>query len=103
MHKLITDDNKDHFLKISKFYVTLKFQHCAILSQLNQHEKALETCKSTLPILEEAINIITTFSKKQEESFNAKINEEGVMFSRKVYGFAGQILSTLAQQLNDPV
>ena len=41
MHKLLFDNNKDNFLKVSKFYVTLKFQHCAILSQLNQHEKAL--------------------------------------------------------------
>ena len=45
------------------------------------------------------MSIINNFSKKQEESFNAKINDEGVIFSRKVYGFAGQILSTLNQQL----
>ena len=37
MDKLISDENKEQFLKISKFYVTIKFQHCAILSQLNQH------------------------------------------------------------------
>jgi len=84
-------------------YVTLKFQHCAILSQLNNHEKALETCKSTLVTLEQAINIISDFSKKQEESLNAKCNEEGVMFSRKVHGLAGQILSTLHQQLTEKV
>lgn len=51
IQKLISVDDKEQFLKLSKFYVTLKFQHCAILSQLNNHEKALETCKSTLGIL----------------------------------------------------
>lgn len=29
------------YLKLSKALVTLKFQHCAIISQLEQHEKAL--------------------------------------------------------------
>ena len=60
-------------------------------------------CKSTLPILEEAVSIINNFAKKQEESFNAKCSEEGVIFSRKVYGFAGQILATLSQQLIDKI
>jgi hypothetical protein len=41
MEKLIQGDDKEQFLKISKLFVTLKFQHCAILSQLNQHGKAL--------------------------------------------------------------
>ena len=103
MQRLICDEKKEHFLKISKCYVTLKFQHCAILSQLNQHQRALDTCKSTLPILEESVHVINNFAKKQEESFNAKFNEEGVMFSRKVYGFAGQILTTLQQQLAENV
>jgi hypothetical protein len=49
------------------------------------------------------VAIIFGFSRKQEESFNAKCNDEGVMFSRKVYGFAGQILSTLSQQLAESV
>jgi len=42
-------------LKLSKFLVTLKFQHCAIVSQLEQHDKALEMCKSTLPELKKQI------------------------------------------------
>ena len=49
------------------------------------------------------MNIINNFAKKQEESFNAKCSEEGVIFSRKVYGFAGQILATLSQQLIDKI
>lgn len=31
--------------------IKFKFQYCAILSQLNQHEKALDKCKSTIPII----------------------------------------------------
>ena len=35
--------------------IKLRFQHCALISQMDQHEKALETCKSTLPLLLEVI------------------------------------------------
>lgn len=35
--KLISEDSHEQFLKVSKYLATLKFQHCAILSQLNQH------------------------------------------------------------------
>ena len=31
----------ESYLKVCRHLVTLKFQHCAILSQLNSHEKAL--------------------------------------------------------------
>lgn len=37
MLKLLTEENQEQFLKVTKYLVTLKFQHCAILSQLNQH------------------------------------------------------------------
>lgn len=43
--------SKEHFLNVNKHLIRVKFQHCAILSQLNQHQKALEMCKSTLPSL----------------------------------------------------
>jgi hypothetical protein len=54
-------------------------------------------------VLEEAVNVISNFARKQEESFNAKCSDEGVIFSRKVYAFAGNILASLSQQLTDSV
>jgi hypothetical protein len=75
MTKLLNEENKEQYLKISKFLVTLKFQHCAILSQLGLHEKALETCKSTLSLLEQAVSFINGFAKRQEESYNAKCSD----------------------------
>jgi hypothetical protein len=90
-------------LKVSNHLVTLKFQHCAIYSQLNQHEKALEMCKSTFPLLSKAVDIIETYCRSQEEALIAQSGEEGVMFSKKVYGFARPILSSLMTQLADSV
>lgn len=99
--RVINQEDKEQYLKLAKYLITLKFQHCAILSQLNQHEEALKTCKSALPILNKIVEIIYNFSKKQEESINLKNSDEAVMFSRKVYGLADQILSNLNQQLSD--
>ena len=31
---------KENYLKLSRILIKLKFQQCAILSQLEQHEKA---------------------------------------------------------------
>lgn len=44
------------------FYLKLKLQHCAILSQLNHHQKALETSKSALRVLHETLEIIFDFA-----------------------------------------
>lgn len=42
LQKLLeTADSKDSFLNLTKCLIRIRFQHCAILSQLNQHEKAL--------------------------------------------------------------
>ncbi len=45
--------------------VKLKYQQCAVLSQLNQHEKALCVCESALPLLKLNIEIILSHAKKQ--------------------------------------
>lgn len=34
-------DEREEKMNLTKYYIRIKFQHCAILSQLNQHEKAL--------------------------------------------------------------
>jgi hypothetical protein len=49
------------------------------------------------------VETINNYSKLQEESFNSKYNDEGVMFSKKVYGLANQILSMLMQQLSEGI
>jgi hypothetical protein len=52
---------KEVFLKLSRVLVKLKFQHCAILSQLEQHDKAFELCKSTLPMLKQVIETLLAY------------------------------------------
>lgn len=68
--------------------IKLKYQQCAVLSQLNQHEKALAVCESALPLLEKNIQIILEHAKKQYSLSRQEENEYGVKFGVKVYSFA---------------
>ena len=69
---LTTADCKESFLNITKHIIRIKFQHCAILSQLNQHERALEMCKSTLPSLEGYIKSILDYAESLTTNHNDK-------------------------------
>lgn len=59
---------KELFLKLSRILIKLKFQHCAILSQLEQHEKAFELCKSTLPMLKQCIEMLLAYIQESSSS-----------------------------------
>lgn len=56
---------KEDYLNLSLRLTKLKYQQCAVLSQLNQHDKALETCQSVLPLLKDNIELILDHAKKQ--------------------------------------
>lgn len=55
MLKNLNEGQKEQKVKKTMFYLKLKLQHCAILSQLNHHQKALETSKSALRVLQETL------------------------------------------------
>jgi chromosome segregation ATPase len=92
--------SKEEFLNINKYLIRVKFQHCAILSQLNQHERALEKCKSTLPSLESFIKSILQHTESIMMSSTLKKSSEIVQFSKQVHSLAEEILQNLLTSLN---
>jgi hypothetical protein len=74
----------------------LKFQHCAILSQLEQHNRAFELCKSTLPMLKQYIEALLAYVQVNSTLDPLeKKSSETVQFSRQVHKFAETLLSDL--------
>jgi hypothetical protein len=76
--------------------IKLKFQHCAILSQLEQHNRAFELCKSTLPMLKQYIEALLDYVQVNSTLDPLeKKSSETVQFSRQVHKFAETLLSDL--------
>jgi hypothetical protein len=48
-------------------------QHCAILSQLNRHQDALDISKSTALLIKDITEIAGTIIKQKRENINEKI------------------------------
>jgi vacuolar-type H+-ATPase subunit E/Vma4 len=94
---------KEQYLNISKHLIRIKFQHCAILSQLNLHEKALEMCRSTLPAIENYIKSILEYVESLLVNCCDKKSSEIVHFSRQVCSLAQEILMNLLKCLNEPM
>lgn len=92
------------FLKLSRLLIRLKFQHCAILSQLEQHEKAFEMSKSSLALLKKYIDVLLGYVEESSSSnLLEKKSSETVQFSKQVYRYAHNILSDLTACINEPL
>lgn len=46
---------------MTRLLIKLKFQHGAILSQLEQNTRAFEICKSTIPMLKQYIDYLIKY------------------------------------------
>jgi hypothetical protein len=64
--------SKESCLSLTKGIIVIRFQHCAILSQLNKHDKALEMCQQTFPFLQKYIENILEYT----ESLHANSGNE---------------------------
>lgn len=89
---------------MARILIKLKFQNCAILSQLEQHNRAFELCKSTLPMLKQYIESLLGYVQNNSTLDNLeKRSSETVQFSKQVHKFAESLLTDLLKCLNEPL
>lgn len=60
---MVGEAEKERWLRLALFLLKLRLQHCAILSQLGHHQKALDTSKLGLTLLQQCIALIYSFAE----------------------------------------
>ena len=93
----LTNEQK---LNIYKALIKVKFQKCAVLSQLNLHQKALEACRNVFPVIQEFLLILENFIATKKIKEKGKVSLENILFIEKVYEFAQRIIQNLKGTLN---
>ena len=94
----LTNEQK---LNLYKALIKVKFQKCAVLSQLNLHHKALEACRNVFPVIQEFLSILEHFIATKKVKEKGKVSLENILFIEKVYEFAQRIIHNLKDTLNN--
>ena len=93
-------------MRLALFLLKLRLQHCAILSQLGHHQRALETSKLGLKLLQECVLLIYEFAMElQRESSSSKDqpnSSDKVAFAGTASKFV-QLLRMLLDNLREEI